>query len=318
MNDEYRIIPGYRQYAVTRMGLVKSVVKDKLLSCYSLNGYYIVNTFRDSITETLPVHRAVALAWVDNPDTSRFFIVNHLDGNTTNNDYTNLEWTDYSGNNYHAVANGLRVDNISCFVRDFETKEVFDFPSIAQAAEFMGLSKDTPYAMLKPKMFGKLIQDRYEFKYRGETTPWFYETRSERVPPSRYMITVLKTDQTSEEIYSTKVFLKTYQLYGCVKRSIPDLVEYARMLHPYYTFIVRDSYNEEQYREVRNTQSSEAIEIIATHPDRKFTLYFRSLTKCANYFYVDRSTIQNRLDKSIDLDGWTFRSKLPDQSEKVD
>lgn len=316
--NEFRIIPGYESYSVTCNGLVKSIYRDKILSCYKLNGYYIVDAFRDSLTETLPVHRAVALAWVDNPDPDKFYLVNHLDGNPTNNDYRNLEWTDHSGNNYHAVANGLRIDNISCFVRDFETREVHDFPSLAQAAEFMGLSKDAPYEMLRPKMFGKLVNDRYELRYRGEETPWFYENRIELVPPSRYMVTVLRPDSPSEEIYSTKKLLQTYQLYKCPKRSIPDLVEYARRLYPEYVFIVRDSYYEEQYRVERETRPSVRIEIVATHPETPDVLNFNSLTKCAKYFAVDRSTIQNRLDKPIDLNGWTFRSKLPDQSEKVD
>lgn len=317
MNEEYRIIPGYDKYAVSPMGTVKSLIRDKILSSYKLNGYYIVNAFRDSLTETLPVHRAVALAWVDNPDPSRFYLVNHIDGNPTNNHYTNLEWTDHSGNNYHAVANGLRNDNISCFVRDFTTREIFDFPSLAQAAEYMGLSKDAPYEMLRPKMFGKLVKDRFELRYRGDPTPWFYETRNELVPPSRYMVTVLKPDHTSEEIYSTKVLLKTYQLYQCPKRSIPDLVEYARRLYPEYVFIVRDSYYEDQYREVRNTNGSVRMEILACYRGMHAQT-FTSLTKCADYFKVDRSTIQSRVDKPIELHGWTFRSKLPDQSEKVD
>lgn len=317
MNEEYRIIPGYEYYAVTRMGLVKSVIRDKILSSYKLNGYYIVNAFRDSLTETLPVHRAVALAWVENPDPERFYLVNHLDGVPTNNTDDNLEWTDHSGNNYHAVATGLRNDNISCFVRDFETKVVYDFPSLAQAAEFMGLPKDAPYPMLRPKKFGSLVNDRFELRYRGEATPWFYADRIEKVQPSRYMVTVLKPDEVSEEIYSTKNLLKAYQLYRCPTRLIPELVEYAQRLYPEYTFIVRDSYKEEQYREVRNTKGSVRMEILACYKGMHVQTY-SSLTKCAEFFKVDRSTIQSRIDKPIDLHGWTFRSKLPDQSEKVD
>lgn len=181
----------------------------------------------------------------------------------------------------------------------------------------MGLRKDAPYEMLRPKMFGKLVNDRFELRYRGDPTPWFYENRTELVPPSRYMVTVLKPDSTSEEIYSTKVLLKTYQLYASPSRSIPDLVEYARRIYPEYVFIVRDSYKEDQYREVRNTKGSVRMEILACYQGM-YMQTFASLTKCAEYFKVDRSTIQNKVDKPTDLFGWTFRSKLPDQSEKVD
>lgn len=179
--EEFREIPGYSKYGVTKSGVIKSFERDLILRQYWLDGYRIVDTFRGSATETLPVHRAVALVWVVNSDPERLTIVNHKDGNRANNWFENLEWTDYSGNNYHAVNSGLRSDNIPCKVRDFTDGIVYEFNSMAQAAEYMGLSKDTPFCMLRPKMFGKLVKDRYEFRQAGDTESWFYESRSEKI-----------------------------------------------------------------------------------------------------------------------------------------
>lgn len=289
--------------------MIKSIERDLILRTCLLNGYRIVDTFRGSKTETLPFHRAVALAWIENIDPEVWTVVNHKDGDPLNNDYMNLEWTDYSGNNYHAVNTGLRRDPITCYVRRFETGDVFNFKSIAQACEFMGLTKDTPYAMLKPKMFGKLIKDKFEFKYANETTPWFYEHRLERVKPSRYMVTAISPDGTTIEIYSTVAFLKAYQLYGSpYGRSIPGLAKHAVELYPEHKFEVRDSYTEEQHRVHRDTASSERMPVHAFKDGD--SMQFSSLTKCAEYFNVDRSTILNRLDTVKILDGRIFK-KLP-------
>ena len=104
---DFKEIPGYENYGVTKCGLILSFERKLILSRYILNGYLIVDTFRGSKTETLAVHRAVALAWVGNLDPDKFTVVNHIDGNKVNNYCDNLEWVSYSLNNYHAVNKGL-------------------------------------------------------------------------------------------------------------------------------------------------------------------------------------------------------------------
>lgn len=299
--DIYRPIPGYDKYGVSKDGVIISFERDLILTQYLLNGYYIVDTFRGSLTETLPVHRAVALAWITNTDPSKG-VVNHIDGVPTNNHYSNLEWTTVSGNNYHAVNTGLRSDNIDCMIRNFFDGTITIFPSISQACEYMGMRNDTPPERLKPKMFGKLLMDKYEFRYLSDPTPWFYLNRRELVKPSRYMVTV--TGGTELEIFSTKELLKTLQLYDCKDRSIPCLVEYAKKKYPALSFEVRDSYMEDKYVQRRATAKSKRIPILAMCGNVKKT--FQSLTQCAKYFKVDRSSIINRLDKAKDLNGWTF------------
>lgn len=307
--QEFRVIPRYEGYGVTQNGIVKSLERDLILSRYLLNGYLIVDAFRGAYTETLPVHRAVALAWVVNPDLNKYTVVNHKDGETLNNWYENLEWTDHSGNNYHAVNTGLRSDNINCLVRDFFTKQVYEFSSMAQAAEFMGLPKDSTVIRLRPKKFGALVAGRYEFRYANEENPWFYQNRPNLVPPSRFMVVVQDATGQMEEIYSTAALLKKYQLYGAYSKAIPALVADASEFYPDKVFTLRDSYMEEQFRVMRQTRKSVAMPILAKNWDGQ-TRDFSSLTECAKCFNVDRSSIIGRLSNGKNLDGWTF-SQLP-------
>jgi hypothetical protein len=55
------------------------------------------------------VHRLLAIAFIDNPDNKQF--INHIDGNTKNNELSNLEWCTKSENGLHAFKLGLNKPN---------------------------------------------------------------------------------------------------------------------------------------------------------------------------------------------------------------
>lgn len=56
-------------------------------------------------TNTYSVHRAVAEAFIPNPN--NLPCVNHIDGNKENNHVSNLEWVTYQENSQHAAKTGL-------------------------------------------------------------------------------------------------------------------------------------------------------------------------------------------------------------------
>ena len=76
------------------------------------SGYLYVDVKIQGKRKKLLVHRAIALAFLDNPDNKP--CVNHKDGNKLNNYVSNLEWCTYSENMKHAVTMGLNsVPNLS-------------------------------------------------------------------------------------------------------------------------------------------------------------------------------------------------------------
>lgn len=102
-------------YEVSDCGMVRSI--DRCVNHYSggksrkkgkmlrpgrsLDHYYTVSLCR----KTQKVHRLVAQAFVDNPFNKK--VVNHKDGDKTNNHYTNLEWVTHKENIRHALRNGF-------------------------------------------------------------------------------------------------------------------------------------------------------------------------------------------------------------------
>lgn len=134
MEQQFRPIPGYDGYFATSTGTVLSTAwgKRKILQQWvNSNGYYSTKAGR----KQLPVHRAVALAWLDRSD-PLMTDVNHKDGNKLNNEVANLEWCSRSDNLYHALRNGLHDERETPIVgKHVRTGQVVRFRSQAEAGK---------------------------------------------------------------------------------------------------------------------------------------------------------------------------------------
>lgn len=110
------------------------------------DGYPVVSVITDDgYTKTIPVHRLVALTFLDNPENKP--TVNHIDGNKKNNHVSNLEWATYKENNNHAITTGLRksIQRIKCL----DTGEIYE--SISDASKHTGINSETIRCSIKGK-----------------------------------------------------------------------------------------------------------------------------------------------------------------------
>ena len=104
MQEISKDVTGFPGYKVTPSGVVYGKTGRKLWQQLNIDGYPVVY-MRDTTGKQhcKRVHRLVALEFVPNPDPENLPIVNHLDSDRTNCHYSNLEWTDFSGNVQHAM-----------------------------------------------------------------------------------------------------------------------------------------------------------------------------------------------------------------------
>lgn len=71
------------------------------------DGYRGKTLYGKTSNKSLHLHTLVGLAFIPNPEPTKFNQVNHKDGNRSNNKVSNLEWTDQSRNTLHAWQTGL-------------------------------------------------------------------------------------------------------------------------------------------------------------------------------------------------------------------
>ena len=110
-----RVIPGIEQnryfvntigqiYDTYRQGYLNPILHNKgYLQCHFYTPYNL-----DQRSTTRKIHRVVMMAFYYFPDCYKYE-VNHIDGNKTNNNITNLEWATHSENTIHAINNGLKT-----------------------------------------------------------------------------------------------------------------------------------------------------------------------------------------------------------------
>lgn len=101
MDEEWRIIKDFPKYSVSNKGNVKNNKRGRIMKQYKdKDGYCILGLYNnEGIQKLMKAHRLVAIEFLSNPLNKP--VVNHIDGNKSNNCVDNLEWNTYSENERH-------------------------------------------------------------------------------------------------------------------------------------------------------------------------------------------------------------------------
>lgn len=120
MQEIWRDIDGFENYQISNLGRIKSkerivsnscrayVKKEEILKTHIMKSGYLAIVLRDKEQKKhlLKIHRLIAEIFIPNPN--NYTQVNHIDGDKTNCDIENLEWSTPQQNTRHAMKNGLR------------------------------------------------------------------------------------------------------------------------------------------------------------------------------------------------------------------
>lgn len=118
-----------RTWKVSSLGRVKT--KTGANTYGGLSGSYRI------VGGTTRVHRLVAEAFCPKKDGAD--VVNHIDGNPSNNVASNLEWVTRSENSQHAIRTGLRKGRIFPVQYTAEDRTIKSYQSIRAAAAATGI-----------------------------------------------------------------------------------------------------------------------------------------------------------------------------------
>lgn len=102
--ENYKIIAGHNGvYAISIEGVVKNIRRDWIVKPkLHHTGYYMVGLSRDNKQAQHLLHRLLAKAFKDVPNSDNL-VVNHKNGVKTDNRLDNLEWCTYVENARHSI-----------------------------------------------------------------------------------------------------------------------------------------------------------------------------------------------------------------------
>ena len=174
MTEEWRDIKGFEGiYQVSNEGRVRSLDhvtagrhwKGKVLSAAVKAGYPSVRLSNGAEKRSCRVHRLVAEAFLDNPETLPE--VNHIDGNKNNNHVDNLEWCTSKKNKVHAWIIGLTklppAQAPRPVIQILEGREIASYASMEIAEIITGIDAGTICGCCKGK---RKSAGGYNWKYK--------------------------------------------------------------------------------------------------------------------------------------------------------
>lgn len=136
--------------SVDRIIIRKNGIPQKTKGCIikprkNKNGYMQLSLWKDNKRKMVYVHKIVATEFVDNPMNLGY--INHIDGDTTNNIATNLEWCTSSDNLQHSYdkldrpvnKQGAKKRCVKAF--DITGNFVYQFESIAETSRKIKLGE---------------------------------------------------------------------------------------------------------------------------------------------------------------------------------
>ena len=166
-------------YYVTEKAEVYSPISNRWLTPWiDKDGYLRVTLMdQDSKRKALPLHRIMMMTYKPVENMSELQ-VNHKNGDKTDNNLNNLEWTTCQENITHAVQTGLRRQdgefNPSHKLTEKDVYEIIDFIQntnyfYREIAEFYSVHEET-IARIKRKKSWKYLTKDIIFKERSTTS----------------------------------------------------------------------------------------------------------------------------------------------------
>ena len=169
---DYTAIPGFSNYLINTSGVVYNKTTGKFLSgSINPDGYFLYRIKNDDgHVLTVGRYRLMALTFIpDERDTSKL-VVNHIDGDKTNDVLNNLEWVTELENIQHAGRLGLTSKCRPVETRDVLTGEIRYYHSSIDCARDLEYTRDAIAYRLKAGSNRVFPEGK---QYRWFTTePW--------------------------------------------------------------------------------------------------------------------------------------------------
>lgn len=206
-NEKWMDVVGYEnEYMVSDEGRIKSLKRSNkpviLKTFLDHKGYPRINLMRNGKLKQVFVHRLVAESFIHSIPEGK--VVNHIDGNKTNNNVPNLEIVTQSENVIHScyvLGNGVTP----VLMLDKDTFEIIKkFPSIAQASKEMNLDDGAIYKVCTCE---RNLADGYSWAFESDFNAGLIDKKKKKIS-SKYKHKIKKVKQINPD---TKEVIAVYE-----------------------------------------------------------------------------------------------------------
>lgn len=163
-NEEWRNIKRFPGYMISNYGRVVGKKGHLLKIRKDSWGYCVVGISHNNSTHTLLVHRAVAEAFIPNPNDLPQ--INHIDEEKSNNHVDNLEWCTASYNSSYGSRND--TNSLPVLQYSLEGEVIAESPSIKQASEATGLSESTIMRCCRYGYQRARRKNKFDWRFKDE------------------------------------------------------------------------------------------------------------------------------------------------------
>ena len=115
----WKEIENFKNYDVSSFGNIRNnITNNKLKYNPNQKGYHLVTLYGD-IRKTIPIHRLVASAFIENPN--NFPQVDHIDRNKSNNNIENLRWVTQQHNMWNKIHKNIHINSRGYYQVSYNT-----------------------------------------------------------------------------------------------------------------------------------------------------------------------------------------------------
>lgn len=215
----FYVVKGFEGFVINSTGQIKreSNGRDIKVRQSGIRGSNKVRYWMTSISNTINKdkgigrYRVLLLAFKTPPSNPRKLDVNHIDGNPSNDDLTNLEWCTRQQNIQHALDNRFLKIEKRVLVKHIYSQAVTTYRSLTACAEEFNTDRSTIQARCSGEF--RIYDKLYLFKFETDDRPW--PKLSDGLFRNQAVPELIVYDVLKNEVYRFKDAVEALKVIDC-------------------------------------------------------------------------------------------------------